>query len=373
MLNNHLKQQIIDTLNHGHSVSLVSSDGVELEALLKIPRISHHLIEIPRKISLLKDLRALLKLYRYFRQERFDIVHSVTPKAGLLSAIASYLAFTPIRLHTFTGQPWAELKGVIRFVAKLSDWLIVQLNTCTYADSNSQKYFLVDQRVALEEKIKVISFGSLAGINLKRFNPELWSASSPQIRRELKISSTAQVITFIGRMVQDKGVVEMVEAFVKLQKAHRECILLLIGPEEQEVLPKETLEIIRTNPSVISIGYSQQPEKYLSISTLLCLPSYREGFGNVVIEAAAMGVPAVGSDIVGLRDAIVDGETGMLIEVKNSIALAEMLMDLLSDLSKLKKLGVQARQRTQKYFDAEIVNAAVILEYESLAISKGLI
>jgi glycosyltransferase involved in cell wall biosynthesis len=367
MLHNHLRQQVVATIAAGHIVTLVSSDGPEVSTLRQITGSQYQIIEIPRKISLKKDFLALIQLYQFFRKQHFDIVHSVTPKAGLLCAIAAFLARVPVRLHTFTGQPWVELHGCIRLITIWADKLIARLNSYCYTDSHSQRDFLIEQGILDKDKSAVIGSGSVAGLDLTRFNREVWSAQYASIRDALAVPADAKVITFIGRITRDKGIVELLYAFNALQQKNFNCVLLLIGPSEIQTgsLPEDVLHILANNPQIRNIGYTQNPEKYLAITDFLCLPSYREGFGGVVIEAAAMGVPAIGTDIVGLRDAIVADVTGLLVPSKDSEKLKSAMEYLLSNDAICKKLGQNAYRRAHADFDAHIFNQLFLAEYNN--------
>ena len=358
-LYNHLRGQIIATVAAGHEVVLAGSPGPEVEWLKAIPGVRFQEMDIPRKISPLRDLKALCQLYLFFRRERFDIVHSTTPKAGMLCAVAAYFARIPIRLHTFTGQAWAELKGAMRAIAKAGDRTTVFFNTQCYVDSPSQKQFIISEKIASMEEIRVLGSGSLAGVDLSRFAPEKWATSKNAIRSDLGIPENHRVITFIGRITKDKGIGELLAAFKRLEH----CTLLLVGPKEVFSDPAEST----SNANIRMIGYSTEPERYLAITDIFCLPSYREGFGNVVIEAAAMGVPTVGTDIVGLRDAIVAGQTGILVPPKESDALADALGTLLGNEAMRARMGEAARERAVSEFSADRVNAAVLEEYERFA------
>lgn len=366
-LYNHLREQVAAIAAAGHEVVLISSGGEETGRLQQIPGVRFQEIEIPRKISPLRDLRALWRLYRFFRRERFDVMHSTTPKAGMLCAIAAWLARIPLRLHTFTGQPWVELHGPVRFVAKAGDWITSHLNTLCYADSLSQRDFIVTEGICSEDRIRVPGAGSLAGVDLGRFDPEKWKAARETTRRELEIPPGSKVVTFIGRITRDKGVGELRAAFDALRKRGLQCTLLLIGPEDAADGTLHSHTGGKQDADVRYIGYSKEPERYLAVTDVFCLPSYREGFGNVVIEAAAMGVPAVGTDIVGLRDAISDGNTGLLVPVKNVTALADALGKLLEDDGLRHAMGEQARKRAVAEFDARRVSAMVLEEYLRLA------
>lgn len=375
-LQNHLHEQILATLRAGHEVTLVCGAGPEIDGLRQIPGIRIHQIDIPRAISLRRDFVALCRLWQYFRHEKFDLVHSATPKAGMLAALAGWLAGTPIRVHTFTGQPWMELKGLVRVLAKAGDWLTAHCTTMSYADSVSQRDFLVREKVAPPHRIRTIGAGSLAGVDLERFSMAAWWSTRVDARRKLGIAEDAKVITFIGRVTVDKGIQELVDAAERLSSAGRRFLLLLVGPFEpdQDPLPDATLDAIRRNPCIRAVGYSPEPERYLALTDIMCLPSYREGFGNVVIEAAAMGVPTVGSDIVGLRDSIVADGTGLLVPVKNVQALTDGLNRLFDDELLRKALGIAAQERAIRDFDARVVNARVLAEYDRLAAcaEKGL-
>lgn len=369
-LYNHLRGQIEATIAAGHEVVLISSGGEESEWLQKMPGVRFHEINIPRKISLLSDLLALWNLFLFFRQERFDIVHSTTPKAGMLSAIAGFFARVPVRLHTFTGQPWVEMQGMMRAIAKTGDKLTAHFDTLCYADSFSQRDFIISEGVCNERKILVLGSGSLAGVDISRFNPEKWAGSREATLKELDIPAKYKVITFIGRLTRDKGLEELMAAFSAVCRSGQKCMLLLVGPDEAEdgVLSNSVKN--RSDPNMRFIGYSAQPERYLAVTDIFCLPSYREGFGNVAIEAAAMGVPTVGTNIVGLRDAVVDGETGLLVPPKDSATLASALISLLKDEKRRIEMGEKARSRSTAQFDARRVNAAVLDEYQRLTSAR---
>lgn len=370
-LYNHLREQIIATMQDGHEVVLISSGGQEVEWLEKATGGRVHEIDIPRKISLWRDLKALWQLYRFFKSERFDIIHSTTPKAGMLCAIAGWLARTPVRLHTFTGQVWAEMKGVKRFIAKYGDWLTVHLNTQCYTDSASQRLFIINEGVGCPEHFRVLGAGSLAGVDLVRFDPAAWAERRDEIRQELQIPVGMKVVTFIGRMHRDKGLSELLQAYDEVVRQGVPCMLLLVGPQDAD---DGTLDHASVHDehgaNVRYLGYTPQPEKFLAVTDVFCLPSYREGFGNVIIEAAAMGVPSIGTDIVGLRDAIIANETGLLVPPKDVVALVRAMKGLLQDDRLRLYMGRQAKKRAHAEFDARNVNAAVIAEYRQF-MQKG--
>lgn len=365
MFQNHLRVQIFDTIKAGHRVTLVCSDGPEITALREIPGIQIVLIEIPRAISLRKDLLALWQLFRFFRASGFDIVHSTTPKGGLLAMLAAWVARIPLRLHTFTGQTWVELTGLKRVIVKRADWVTAQLSTMNYTDSISQTKFLIDECVVAGGKIKTLGRGSLSGVDFNRFNSERFRQGSSQCRMQLGLKSASKVVTFVGRLTKDKGIVELIAAFARLQELGYDCDLLLVGPFEPDLdpLPLATMELIKANLRIRCVGYSKEPEKYLAISDIFCLPSYREGFPTAILEAAAMGLPTVGSNINGTSDAVIDGKTGILVQPKDVNALVNALGCLLDGDELRCKMGLAAREQCLKEFGAPLVNSMVIAEY----------
>lgn len=356
-----LKAQLGAIADAGTELTVVASDaGLAFE----LPRMRYVSIDIPRKIDLLRDLAALWRLWRFFRREHFDIVHSTTPKAGLLCSIAALLAGVPVRLHTFTGQPWVGLSGVNHWLSKSSDWLIARLNTFCYADSPSQQRFIIDSGVACEASIGVVGRGSLAGIDLERFNAHRFSTEDrAALRRELDIPEGHTVLLFVGRFTPDKGIAELLAAFAALIKRGFETNLVLLGPHEAD---SETfLGILsgRAREAVRLPGFSAEPERFMAIADLLVLPSYREGFGTVVLEAAAMGVPAVGSDIYGLSDAIEHEKTGLLVPVREVDPLTSALERLLLDKPLRLAMGNAALQRARDEFSATVMSDLVIEQY----------
>jgi glycosyltransferase involved in cell wall biosynthesis len=218
--------------------------------------------------------------------------------------------------------------------------------------------------LATKDAVRVLGAGSLGGVDLARFDIDRLRPGIAALRAKLGFDAAAKVIVFIGRVTRDKGIGELVAAFLQLKNA----ALVLVGPlePERDPLPPETLAEIGRHPGIRAVGYDPCPERYLALADVLCLPSYREGFGNVVIEAAALGVPCVGSRIVGLSDAVVDGETGVLVPAKNADALARALASVLQDDGRRRALGEAARRRAREAFDAEKLNAALLEEYAAL-------
>ncbi|MEA3406319.1 MAG: glycosyltransferase family 4 protein [Pseudomonadota bacterium] len=361
-----LHQQMNTIVDAGMDLTLIAS---EVQLGKPIPHSRYHAINIPRKIELIQDLFALYRLWRFFRKEKFTIVHSTTPKAGLLCAIAAKLAGAPVRLHTFTGQPWVTLSGVKRKLAIWSDKLIVKLNTQCYTDSPSQTQFMEQQGIAPLNKLQTLNQGSLAGVDFTRFNPDLFNSDTrKQLKCELGIPEDAVTLLFVGRISKDKGIIELVHAFKQLLQNFPEAYLLLAGPLELENTLLNQLDLHENKPNqshIILTGYTPKPEAYMAISDLLCLPSYREGFGTVIIEAAAMGLPAVATNIYGLTDAVVHNETGLLVEAKQVDSLQQALQQLIEQPEVRRTMGLNAQRRAQKLFDEKIINQLLLDEYRN--------
>ena len=350
----------IRTLARSFAVTLiVNNDAPELAALLPCRIVS---LRLERDIALLADLHALACLWRHFRAERYQVVHTLTPKAGLLGMLAARLAGVPSRLHTFTGQIWASRRGPMRSVLKTADRLISVSATHVLADSFSQRDFLVAQGIVELAKISVLGLGSVAGVDANRFRPDC--AKREQLRVELGIPETATVFLYLGRLKRDKGVLDLARAFALISDSSSR--LLLVGPDEEGLLPEVEQACAACRSRLHVAGYSATPERYLSGSDVLCLPSYREGFGVVIIEAAAAGVPAIGSRIYGITDAIVEGETGLLFEARDVQQLALCMRTLAEDASLRRRMGQNARARALRDFPQAQLTAALLAYYRQL-------
>ena len=369
-----LRNQVEYMRDMGMDVVLVSSHGPELSDMKFGPGLTHEIIEIPRSLRPYQDFIAFFKLINFLSKHKFNIVHSTTPKAGLLTAMAAFFIRVPIRLHTWTGQQWVTLNGPMRWCSRLADKLIGALNTQCYADSKSQRQFLIDEKIVDSGKISVIGEGSLAGVDLARFHSERWSlVEKRKLRESLNISSDSKIFVFIGRMTRDKGVVELVSAFIKILGLGYHVDLLLVGPFDQECGGKRSVDIslINQNSRIHYVGQQKCPEYYLSISDIFCLPSYREGFGTTVIEAAAMGLPTIGTRINGLVDAVQDGITGILVNAYDSQSVVNAMRRLLDDPELMRSMGKAARARCQDLFDVKVLNKKLIEEYGDLLQRSG--
>jgi len=317
-------------------------------------------LDLDRKVSTVRDLLAFVQLCRIFSEIQPDIVHSIMPKSGLLTAVAGFLCRVPVRMHTFTGQVWATRRGLSRWIYYLLDRTVHCLNTLCLTDSPSQSRFLFTHGFNHHNQpLPVLAHGSLSGVDLSRFDAQALKGRATVLRRELGLHEGDFVFAYIARKSQDKGALDLLHAFEILAKSNTNVRLVFVGPDESEgevdvLLRRKVLE-----GSVISVGQVTNHEVYLALSDVLCLPSYREGFGTIVIDAAAMGVPTIGTRIPGLVDAIEDGHTGLLVEAGNVGALVEMMQRVVNQPEVLASMREEAKRRTAELFSADVVYAAL--------------
>lgn len=368
-----LYRQLEDVVANDIDLTLISSPGPELEEICRDLPVQCCTLPIVRKPDPWRDVYCVVLLTRLLRREHFDVVHSSTPKAGLLASVAGALARVPVRIHTYTGQPWIELRGPLRMLARECDRLIGRLNTRCYADSASQRDFLIAEGLIDRKKISLLGDGSIGGVDLRRFDPAVRNKVRAATRDRLGMTDSSLGLVFVGRVTKDKGITELVSAFRSISNYRDDLHLLLVGPFEPglDPLPADTLGEISSNPRIHAVGFASKPEEYLAAGDIFCLPSYREGFGSVVIEAGAMELPSVATRITGVVDAVVDGETGILVPPKDAAALAGSLKELIESPETRYRMGQAARQRALKHFDSSVVNHAVIREYFRLMDEAG--
>lgn len=322
-------------------------------------------VGMERKISPLRDLITLFELFWLFRRERFDLVVSVVPKAGLLGMLAAFLAGVPRRVHIFQGEVWASRRGPMRSLLKAMDKVIAKSATHVLAVSPSERQFLEEQGVVRPGQVSVLGSGSISGVDMLRFRPDPEARS--RIRQTHAIPDDAVVCLFLGRLTADKGVFDLVQAFALCATSNPRLWLVLVGPDEDGVgsllLSTLTGEMVGR---VIVEGFTHTPERYIAAADFLCLPSYREGFGMVVIEAAAVGIPSIGSRIYGVSDAIIEDETGLLVPPGNVPQLAAALACLAGDEALRTRLVLAGRTRVENEFRQEKVVAGYVNYFQEL-------
>jgi glycosyltransferase involved in cell wall biosynthesis len=320
---------------------------------------------ILRKVSPLRDLLALIALVREFRRERYCLVHSTGPKGGLLGMLAAFLCGVPIRIHTFTGQVWTGHSGLSRLILKSFDRLIAGLSTHSLVDSHSQMRFLLEEGVVRSSKSHVLANGSISGVDVTRFSPN--PAARDIVRSNHGLSSQDMVFLYMARITKDKGALLMAEGFARYSATvQSNAHLLVVGPDEEGLIPSMRQICVSCIERVHFLGYTTVPEQLIAASDILCLPSYREGFGTVLINAAAGGIPAVAARIYGSEDAVIDGVTGLLHRAGDTDDLVRCMRELACNSRLRARMGAQARERARQEFSQEVVTAAVVDFYSRL-------
>lgn len=359
-----LKGQLKFMSNNGFDVIGVSSKGQPLIDVNQQEGVDVFIVEMSRKITPLKDLVALWKLYRFFKSFKPLIVHTHTPKAGTIGMIAAKIAGVQIRLHTVAGLPLLEVNGFKRRILDIVEKLTYACATKVYPNSVGLRRIIEECGFCSSEKLKVIANGSSNGINTEYFDPKLFSNDS-DLKEKLGIKSNNFVFIFVGRLVGDKGINELVKAFDIFQINHQNCNLLLVGDFETHLDPlkQETLRIIETNENIISVGFQLDVRPFFAISDCLVFPSYREGFPNVVMQAGAMGLPCIVTNINGCNEIIHDGLNGYLIPVKNVRAIIDKMCEIFLNKLTYKKLQKNARVMITSRYEQKVVWEAIKNEY----------
>lgn len=349
----------------GHMAALSEAYDVALVADTHDPRLlrtmgvsgSTYPVAIVRKIAPLRDLLALAALLRLFWIEGFDAVHSVTPKAGLLAMMAAKAAGVKVRTHSFTGQVWATKSGAARLVLKLFDRLIHALTTFSLVDSGSQRDFLIEQGVLKAAASGILADGSICGVDADRFHPD--KVARREVRAELSLREDDIVFLYLGRLTRDKGLLDLAAAFQAIHGGLPRTRLVFVGPDEEGLRGEIERTLGQALASTRFVPFTPVPERYMAACDVFCLPSYREGFGSVLIEAAAAGAPALASRIYGITDAVEDGVGGFLHEPRDVERIAELMERLASDPVLRAKLADAARTRALDKFSSKRLSEAM--------------
>jgi glycosyltransferase involved in cell wall biosynthesis len=324
---------------------------------------------VERQIRPLADIKALWFLFKKFKAERPIVVHTITPKAGLLGMCAAWLARVPVRVHTFTGQVWVTRQGPMRWALKTADRCIALLATDVLVDSPSQRRFLIQEGLVSFHGSAVLGDGSICGVDTQRFCPSRHVRE--HIRADMGSSNDALVCLYLGRLNRDKGVLDLASAFAQIANKHPKAELWVVGPDEDDMFTQMQTMLSTCRHQVRRVGYTNEPERFMQAADLFCLPSYREGFGSSVIEAAACGVPALVSRIYGLTDAVVEGQTGWMHEAGNVQDLEAQLDALLGVPTQLQSMGKAAKAHVERVFEQSLITNAMLAFYKSRLQTMG--
>lgn len=345
----------------------VSSPGPALEETHQREGIRVIAVPMERRISPFEDFISLVRMVLLFLKERPDMIHSYTPKAGMVSMLAGWIAGVPVRMHTFTGLVFPTATGFKQKLLIWTDRLTCACATHINPEGNGVKQDLIRYHIT-KKPLKIIANGNVNGIDLDYFQ------RTPEVMQAAEAYRKEGVFTFcfVGRVVRDKGINELVSAFVRLQKKYTQIRLFLVGPFEKNLDPVsvETEKQILEHPAIDFMDFQKDIRPFLVASDVLVFPSYREGFPNVVIQAGAMGLPSIVTDINGCNEIIEQDKNGVIIEPQNEQALYLAMEDFLLRPEKIKDMAQNCRKMMADRFDQKIVWAALLEEYKILLKEK---
>jgi len=352
-----LRGQLAYLRESGADVHLVSSPESQLEPTAEREAVTAHAVKMDREIAPLKDLRALVALWRLFRRLRPDIVNASTPKAGLLAGLAAKLSGVRGRVYLLRGLRMETTTGLLRWILWSAERLACASASRVVCVSPSLLERAVELRLVKREKAVVLAGGSSNGVDVQRFAPSpALLAEAERLRSELDLVRPGPVIGFVGRFTRDKGLVELAEAFARVRGRHPSARLLLVGDfEDGDPVPEGTRSLLEDHRHVIFTGWVHEVAPYFHLCDVVALPTYREGFPNIAVEAASAGKPVITTDATGARDSVVDGETGLIVPTGDAVALAEALDRVLDDPAWARTLGERGRRRAAERFAPELI------------------
>lgn len=356
---------------NGLEVVGVASQGKELSEVADEEGIRTVPIHMSREMTPWQDLKSLWQMWAFLRNEKPQIVHTHTPKAGIIGMLAAKLARVPHRLHTVAGLPLMEATGIKRTILDFVEKVTYACATKVYPNSKGLYDFILGNKYTNKGKLKVIANGSSNGIDTLHFSPaQVQEDQKIRLRQELGILPDDFIFVFVGRLVGDKGINELVSAFSELGIPTTK--LLLVGGEERELDPlkTETIAEIERNPNIISVGFQKDVRPYLAISHCLTFPSYREGFPNVVMQAGAMGLPSIVSDINGCNEIVIEGENGLIVPAKNQGELKKAMCRIWEDSALYLQLRENSRRLITSRYEQSVVWEALLEEYHSILKAK---
>ncbi|MGQ9919900.1 MAG: glycosyltransferase family 4 protein [Desulfobacca sp.] len=365
--------QIAFLREQGFVVQAVSSPGPLLEATAAREQIPVSAVPMSRQITPWADLASLGCLYGIFRREKPAIVHAHTPKAWLLGTLAARLAYVPVVVYGMRGLPFVTAQGLKRQILILTEKIACALADRVIAVSQANRRTALNAGICPPGKIVVLANGSSNGVDATgRFQPQRFSPETrAELRQRYQIPPDAVVVGFVGRIVRDKGIVELAQAWQWLRSRYPQLYLLLIGPREpQDPVPESIILEMQADPRVVFAGQCPDPAPFYTAMDILVLPTHREGFPNTPLEAAAMNLPVVTTTVDGCPEAVADGVTGILVPPYDSQALAQALATLVNSPELREKLGQAGRQRVLAQFQPQLIWQALADEYQQLLAAK---
>lgn len=354
------REVMIKMRRMGYDMVAVTSPGPELDELRDVD--GFHCVAVPmeRHISIVRDLKSLIKMIRVFRKEKPQVVHSMTPKAGMICMVAAWLTYVPVRIHTFTGLVWPTVTGMKRKLLMMTDWLTCACATHVIPEGQGVLNDLKNGGIT-KKPMRVLGYGNVMGVDMERFSPDRFS---------VKKDAGVFTFVFVGRIVGDKGINELVEAFVRLHDVHKNTRLVLVGNYEHNLDPVSdiTRELIDTNKGIEACGpkYGDDLLQMYVNADCFVMPSYREGFPNTVLEAGAMGLPSIVTDINGSREIIENEKNGLIVPSKNADALYAAMERMLTCVDAREMMRRNARVMIQSRFEKKFVQACQVKFYKEV-------
>ena len=352
-------------LSERYDVVAISSPDEELYSFAEGEGIKAIGIPMERHISLGKDLVSLIRMVKTFRKEKPTMVHSMTPKAGLVCMMAAWLTRVPVRVHTFTGLVFPTSTGIKRRILMLTDALTCYCATHVIPEGEGVKADLQNYGIT-HKPLKVLGYGNVMGIDLVRVKRRQEVMELADKMRDASVFT----FVFVGRIVRDKGINELCEAFERLNKLHPQCRLWLVGPYEDSLDPisESARRLIETNPGIQSVGgkYGDELLAYYAAADCFVFPSYREGFPNTVIEAGAMGLPSIVTDINGAREIIIEGENGVIVPPQDSESLFRAMEKMLTDKDSRVRMASRSRQMVASRYEQSFVRRCLYGYYDQI-------
>ncbi|WP_300565254.1 glycosyltransferase [Flavobacterium sp.] len=343
-----------EVLSEEFDISLIANfENEDLSFFKNVPLVHVESIGIHRSINIIQDIKSLLNLRSYLKKMQFDAIHTVTPKAGLVGILAAKSAGIKNRIHIFTGQVWHTKTGLFKLILMTIDKIIVKNATAILVDGESQRQYLIENKIVNKNNAFVLGKGSISGVDLNRFVPN--DEVRKQMRTQLNLSDNEVAFMFLGRFNIDKGLLDLAHAFQKIRIKNKKATLILVGFDEEH-LESKIRAIINDDTAVIFTGSTPKPQDYLQAADVFCLPSYREGFGTSVIEASLMKLPIICSDTYGLMETIIENETGLRHKVGDVKGIEHQMNVLLNDENKRKTFGENGANYVKKYFSAATIS-----------------
>lgn len=359
----------------GYTVSVVTSPGEQLDAFAEHERVASFAVPMPRRVTPLADLKTVGRLWRIFREVKPEIVHAHTPKGGLLGMIGASLAGVPVRVYHMRGLPLVTATGPKRALLVATERVSCALASRVICVSHSLREVALAEGLCAPDDIVVMRAGSGNGVDSDgRFNPaRLPAGARGRVRAELGVPDDALVLGFVGRLVKDKGVVELAAAWKALRARHPALHLVLVGPwEEQDPVPADVRAGLEADERVHFVGFTRDTAAMYAAMDLVTLPTYREGFPNVPLEAASMGLPVVATRVPGCVDAVADERTGTLVPAADARALEAALERYVADPALRAARGAAGRARVEEEFRRERIWEDIAKTYAQLLADKGL-